>query len=141
MVVIPPEDAKVVIPTDLNVSLTSKPFKISTAALTSRFDAKVETPATVRPSPIFTFFPIPIPPLTIRAPFAVVVEFSVLENVTIPAIFKVDESIESVMKNVSVPISHTRIIPSLVFRVESTSLKFTSLVGGADALDKTRITF
>ena len=81
MVVIPPEDAKVVIPTDLNVSLTSKPFKISTAALTSRFDAKVETPATVRPSPIFTFFPIPIPPLTIRAPFAVVVEFSVLENV------------------------------------------------------------
>ena len=75
MVVIPPDDAKVVIPTDLNEPFTSKPFRMSTAALISRFDAKVETPATVIPSPIFTFFATPIPPLTIKAPFADVVEF------------------------------------------------------------------
>ena len=57
-----------------------------------------------------------------------------------PVTVKDDESIVSVMKNVSELRSHTRIIPSLVLEW-SLHHKFTSLVGGADALDKTRITF
>ena len=49
VVVMPPDDANVVIPATFN------PFKISTAALISKSDAKVETPATVSPSPLLTF--------------------------------------------------------------------------------------
>ena len=47
MVVIPPAEASVVTPTDLNVEFTVNPFKISTAALISRSDANVDIPAIV----------------------------------------------------------------------------------------------
>ena len=94
---IPPADANVVTPTDSKVEFAVTPFNMSTAAFISKSDAKVETPATVSPSPMFTCFATPSPPLTTKAPFAGAVEFVVLENVAIPVITKVDESIVSVM--------------------------------------------
>ena len=68
VVVIPPAEARVVIPTDLNVEFAVTPFYMSTAALISKLEENVETPATFRFPPIFTALPIPIPPSTTKAP-------------------------------------------------------------------------
>ena len=81
----------------LNVEFTVRPFNISTAALISKLEAKVETPATVIPSPIFTRFAIPNPPLMTKAPLVGAEELVVFKNVVIPVIFRDDESIVSVM--------------------------------------------
>ena len=61
---------------------------MSTAALISKSEANVETPATDTFPPIFTALPIPIPPSITRAPFVGNEESVVFENVTIPVILR-----------------------------------------------------
>ena len=95
--VIPPAEARVVTPTDLNVDSAVTPLRISTAAFISTLEEKVAIPATEILSPIWTCYAIPIPPLITKAPFVGAVESVVFENVAIPVIFKDDESIVSVI--------------------------------------------
>jgi hypothetical protein len=141
VVVIPPEELNVVTPTVSKVPLIFARFKTSNDALRSIFEENVDNPATENPFPKLTCFATPNPPEIASAPVVGEDEFVVFENVTIPVTVKLDASIASDIKNFSVDRSHTRIIPSSVFLLESTSDKFTNRVGGADALDKTRITF
>ena len=71
VVVIPPAEARVVIPTDLNVEFAVNPLRISTAAFISTLDVNVDNPATDISPPILTALPIPIPPSITKAPFVV----------------------------------------------------------------------
>ena len=80
VLVIPPAEARVVIPTELNVvfalnvEFTVSPFNISTAAFISTLDVNVDNPATDMFPPILTALPIPIPPSITKAPFVGAVE-------------------------------------------------------------------
>ena len=90
---------------------------------------------------MFKFLPTPKPPDIFTAPVEELVELVKLGKDVIPDIINVAASISSVKTNFSVVTSHTNTRPSSVFLVELTSLKLFNLVGGADALDNTLITF
>ena len=103
----------------------------------SKSDENVEIPVIVISPATFKFSPIPTPPETINAPFVGSVELVVLLKYAIPLTVVLDESITLVIINFSVGRSQTKIIPSTVLSVDSTSDKLINLVVCAVALDKT----
>ena len=138
MVVIP---VNVVNPVTLRLLLTLKSLKISTEALASISDVNVATPAATKPAPKVKFLDIPTPPATVNAPVVAVDELVSFEIDEIPVCIIVEASILSLNTNFSVDASHTKTNPSSPFLAVSTSFILTNFVGGADALDNTRITF
>ena len=113
----------------------------SKSPFASIFPVNVDTPVIWRSPPTFKFLNIPTPPDIFTAPVVELVESVKLEKDEIPDIIKLAPSISSVKTNFSVVVSYPSIKPSSFFLSELTSLKLFNLVGGADALDNTLITF